>query len=267
VTTKVCKKCGAEKSLENFGKNRSARDGLINNCKPCEVKRVAEWSKSNPAKVKAWADKNREKNLGATLPLGTKRMCRKCKEEKLLSEFHANPRDKHNVRKICKACTAVHMAKKYAANPEKERAKTAKWRSENPDKDREYNIKYHQDNKKELNEYRRQFRLKNIEREKEKDRRYLKNNRAKVYAKNARRRAARTEATPLWLTAIQKAQIDEFYEIALAKTMQTGIPQEVDHIVPLLGEGVRGLHVPWNLQILTEFENCSKHNKLLEVGS
>jgi len=267
VSEKVCKRCKMAKPLDAFSKHRLTKDGFMTNCRACEVIRVKEWAKSNPEKVAAWAEKNRQRNLRTAVTPGTTQACTKCGESKLLSEFHANPRNKLNVRKICKACTSEHMEKKYQENPEKLRAKTAKWRKENPDVYKAYMDAYHLENREALNEYRRQLRLRNLEREREKDKRYLKNNRAKVYAKNARRRAAETQATPAWLTAIQKAQIYEFYEIALARTLQTGISCDVDHIVPLRGKHVRGLHVPWNLQILTEEENARKYNKLLEVRS
>ena len=75
------------------------------------------------------------------------------------------------------------------------------------------------------------------------------------------RRCALLNATPTWLTAIQKAQIAEFYEIAEALNTQTGVKHHVDHIVPLKGKTVTGLHAPWNLQILTATQNISKGNR------
>lgn len=262
--TKICKKCGIEKALEQFSINRSAKDGRLNSCKPCEVKRVAQWAAANPDKVQAWVSRNRERNLRASLPPGATQKCSCCMVEKPIDEFHANSRSKLNTRKTCKACASKHMKEKYVANADCIRQKSARWRAENPQRNREALAKYHRRNRDRLNEYRRQLRIKNIEKEREDDRRYVLNNLAKFCAKNARRRAAKGQATPAWLNAIQRAQVQEFYELALARKMQTGIDQHVDHIVPLRGRGVRGLHVPWNLQILTESENCAKHNKVVD---
>lgn len=57
----------------------------------------------------------------------------------------------------------------------------------------------------------------------------------------------------------------EFYDLARAKTMQTGVMYHVDHIIPVNGKNVSGLHVPWNLQLLTQAENCAKKNSVWEI--
>ena len=81
-------------------------------------------------------------------------------------------------------------------------------------------------------------------------------------AKAARHRASKRDATLRWLSAEHRAQILRFYDEAVALAKQTGIQHEVDHIVPLRGKTVRGLHVPWNLQVLPMRENRVKHNRL-----
>jgi len=74
-------------------------------------------------------------------------------------------------------------------------------------------------------------------------------------ASRARRRARERNAIPIWQTASEAAAIKEFY-----KNCPAGY--EVDHIYPLKGENVCGLHVLANLQYLTIFDNRSKANRV-----
>jgi hypothetical protein len=76
-----------------------------------------------------------------------------------------------------------------------------------------------------------------------------------------RRRRFRN-ATPKWLNQIDKMEIRMKYRLAIELSRATGIRHAVDHIVPLYGENVCGLHVPWNLRVITQEENLKKYNKL-----
>jgi 5-methylcytosine-specific restriction endonuclease McrA len=69
------------------------------------------------------------------------------------------------------------------------------------------------------------------------------------------------QRTPCWLTFEHLKQIELLSIEALRLTQTTGVRHEVDHIIPLRGQSVSGLHVPWNLQIITKSENASKRNK------
>lgn len=75
------------------------------------------------------------------------------------------------------------------------------------------------------------------------------------------RKKRNQQATPKWLTYRQKKEIRSLYIIAQTTTTITGVRYVVDHIVPLINDNVCGLHVPWNLQIITQAENLAKSNK------
>lgn len=68
------------------------------------------------------------------------------------------------------------------------------------------------------------------------------------------------QATPKWLTKEHKQQIADTYELMRDCRTVTGEDYHVDHIVPLKGENICGLHVPWNLQVLPAYVNISKSN-------
>lgn len=71
----------------------------------------------------------------------------------------------------------------------------------------------------------------------------------------SKRLARKKMATPPWLTEAHWSQIKEIYAEAERLTKDTGIRHEVDHIVPLSGKTVSGLHVPWNLRAIPAEEN------------
>jgi hypothetical protein len=77
------------------------------------------------------------------------------------------------------------------------------------------------------------------------------------------RKRRHRNATPQWLTRKQKEEIKQLYVIAVTMTKTTGERYVVDHIVPLINDSVCGLHVPWNLRVITQEENLKKSNKLL----
>lgn len=78
------------------------------------------------------------------------------------------------------------------------------------------------------------------------------------------RKLAQKQRTPTWLNKEQKKQILWFYKESKRLKDETDIVYHVDHIIPLCGKTVCGLHVPWNLQVLEGKENLEKSNKLLD---
>ncbi len=124
----------------------------------------------------------------------------------------------------------------------KERGK--KWRADNSESDKIYTIEY----RSKKNAARRANRT---------VARYYEQNQRRLFphkhrAIKARRRAAKKNATPNW---VDYGAIKTVYERAAAQD------KHVDHIVPLQHPRVCGLHVHWNLQLLTPSENHVKRNK------
>ena len=76
------------------------------------------------------------------------------------------------------------------------------------------------------------------------------------------RKRRHRSATPKWITPEQKLAMRQLYLQAMELTKLTGERYVVDHIVPLISDVVCGLHVPWNLRVITQEENLRKSNKL-----
>lgn len=91
--------------------------------------------------------------------------------------------------------------------------------------------------------------------------RWQKNNKGKVNANTALRHAAKMQRKPKWLTKEDKLKIKCMYQVAAMYNKESDIKWHVDHIVPLQGESVSGLHVPWNLRVIPAVENIRKNNR------
>jgi hypothetical protein len=82
------------------------------------------------------------------------------------------------------------------------------------------------------------------------------------YAANAAKyRAIKLQRTPAWLNKADLMAMRQFYVLAAQKTKASGFSWHVDHIVPLQGASVSGLHVPSNLQVIPAAQNIAKHNR------
>ena len=90
---------------------------------------------------------------------------------------------------------------------------------------------------------------------------YARKNRGVINAAVARRKSAKLQRTPAWLTEEHRWMVKEIYDLAALRTEMLGFQWHVDHIVPLQGELVSGLHVPWNMRVIPAIENIRKKNK------
>lgn len=129
---------------------------------------------------------------------------------------------------------------------------------------REMEDKWRDDNKDKCLEYGKKYRDANVEVCRERNRTNYHNNIDRERSRTAKKRADRLKRTPPWLSKTDLAKIRCVYKAANRISEKTGIQHHVDHIVPLQGAEVSGLHVPWNLQVIPAKENLSKGNRFDE---
>lgn len=186
----------------------------------------------------------------------TSKKCTKCGEEKPLSEFYKRAGAKDGYRATCKVCRSIYIAgyrekngdkmrawalKSFHKHEKEHRAGKKRWREANKEKIAAWHAENYQQNKNVILAQHKKWNANNRGR-----RAFL----IKQYT------SAKLHRTPQWANL---GMIAAIYEAASAQG------KEVDHYYPLQGETVSGLHVPFNLQLLTKSENCSKHNKHPEL--
>jgi len=140
----------------------------------------------------------------------------------------------------------------------------------------EFSKQYYIKNKKQISQTKKEYRdankeiiattkKLNYEKYKEKHlaqkKEYRALNKGKINALNAARKKVIKQQTPNWVDTVEKWFILETYELAALRTKMFGFSWNVDHIIPLQGKIVSGLHVPSNLQVIPAIENIRKKNK------
>lgn len=96
-------------------------------------------------------------------------------------------------------------------------------------------------------------------------RKYKQTMRGKVTtrANDAKRRTAKMQRTPAWLGKDDYWMLEQAYELAALRTKLFGFSWHVDHVLPLQGKKVSGLHVPTNVQVIPGVENVRKANRFM----
>jgi len=204
------------------------------------------------------------------------RKCSKCEAVKPQSDFHKSARGKDGLRGDCRSCRKIIKHKEnipdglkrcIKCNTVRPVAFFAKKHGACDSCRKELVRFYYIANKEKCDERKKKWAKENKEKHAFACSSWAKKNRSKLNDTDSARRALEMKAMPSWLNAIHKAQIQEMYDVAVAKTMQTGVKYEVDHIHPLKGDGFNGLHVPWNLQVISQYENRSKGNSFPKEDS
>lgn len=176
--------------------------------------------------------------------------CTKCKNFLPIEHFGKLSSASDGLKYRCKACIKVDKAEFAKAHPDKIKEWQLNWAKNNPEMVRNGNLKRT-----------RRWNSKNRPKRREMTKRWFDNNpgmRA-IYG-TARRESCRIQA--ISLSKSETSQFLEIYRDAKILSDTTGIPHHVDHIIPLRAGTVMGLHVPWNLQIITAEQNLKKNNKV-----
>lgn len=173
--------------------------------------------------------------------------CTICKETLSDTDFYPEKRTKNGLMARCKKCESIRSKEKTLRRKDLQYTKAKEWRDNNKDVMYNLSLTWRKQNPKKTAAYFVDYRNRN---------------RGLVNERWARREALKRSATPSWLTEDDIWMMAEIYDLSSLRTDTTGIAWNVDHIIPLQGKTVSGLHVPWNLRIITARENRAKSNRI-----
>jgi hypothetical protein len=191
--------------------------------------------------------------------------CRVCGETKPLDQFYKRASSPDGYRNDCKACRVAASSAKYYANHEANKEWHRNHHAKKLEKNPNWYADFYAKNTERIKEHGRigyqRHRAKRLEAAKT----WAKNNPGMANANKKAYKASKQRACPVWVREDEDLMwmMSEAYDLASMRTEMFGFAWHVDHIVPLRGKEVSGLHVPWNLQVIPGVENMTKSNKLL----
>jgi hypothetical protein len=190
------------------------------------------------------------------------KQCSTCKLFKDLLNYHKDKNSKDQRSYSCKECAKQRSRSWHHQNQDKAKKQSKTYRQKNKQKLQEQQKIYTKLHQTTIKLYKQKWWLQNknklLEKRKEYGSWHRLNNLDKYAAKESFRRAMKMQRIPAWA---DKKDILKFYELARKKTQETNIQYHVDHIIPLQGKNVCGLHVENNLQILSAQDNLIKGNR------
>ncbi|WP_395652454.1 hypothetical protein [Brevundimonas sp.] len=172
--------------------------------------------------------------------------CTTCKTAKATESFGKKSGAYDGLQSRCKPCIKIADADRFQRTKEICSARKKAWAAANPDKQREMKIRYRKANPEAVKAERKRWRERNP---------------SARHAAEVRRELAIAQRCGL-LTPEGAKQIERIYAEARRLTQETGIPHHVDHIAPLRGETISGLHIPENLRIIPAEDNIKKGAKV-----
>lgn len=201
--------------------------------------------------------------------------CTVCKDSKPINLFGIRRAGADGRDSKCKECGRRLKQLWRESNRDLDSARATAWAKKNPERrssaaKKRYQAKkadilasnkarrpaYKAKNKLKLSKQAKIYRMKNKEKILVAGREHYLNNKGSYAEKRTRRRVAVKQATPPWTSSQDLSIFKKIY------TQAVRLQAHVDHIIPINGDIVSGLHVIWNVQVLPASENLAKSNSL-----
>lgn len=182
---------------------------------------------------------------------------------------------------MCQVCYEGRLARarQYKKdNRDTVRATKRQWNAKNPEAKKVYDRRtyekyretrlirvglYREENRETIAERQRLYYKNNRDDRLGYMRRYNEEKPEKALANNAKRRAYKRRAIPVWFSEFDQFVIEEAYDLAAQRLIDTGVEWHVDHMIPLKARKASGLHCADNIQVIPALMNASKHNKMI----